>query len=424
MATVSYEDASSNPGALVAWAQEKFGRLIGAYAPTDTELLAVLNYFHGHPGAPTDAFVNIIAAQRKSSAAPGVPAAAAQGAATPKRRPTDPSITDSPTAPTAASTATPAAGAKALPKGVSADGTGLFAPGLPPEAYGKTGQADATWLAKHGNVPAVKDWITKNITGPQGQSQSAILGQFAGDTPVYIQSPITSAPNANLPGATRGRLGREDQLATGTGDTTGGILGSTYQDVMTGLYKLDDAGLKALKQRLWAGGFYPSGTDKSITDSPIPDVATRTAYEIAVQQSARLAEAGHRVTVDSIIAGGNPDPSKATGAATTGPYTITNPADLETALQSAAQERLGRDLTKAEIGNFASLYQGMEAQSSQRYAAAGRNNQEIGIVAPPSPGSASTDYLDQKFAAQEQAYGAVRRQQEFFGMLGPIAGHG
>jgi rRNA maturation endonuclease Nob1 len=126
--------------------------------------------------------------------------------------------------------------------------------------------------------------------------------------------------------------------------------------------------------------------------------------------------------VQQVIALGNPDPQKNTGASANGPFTITNPADLKEALQSAAQERLGENLSDADIKKFSALYNGMESQASLRQQAAANANAQTSIVAPASPTAAADDYIQQHYANQMQSYGAISRQQAFFNLLGPAVG--
>lgn len=390
---------------LSQWALKKFGQgTLEQLAPTLPELEKLYEYDHAHPGLTGAGLAANLAAERtQTEGGNRVPPPTAQGVGGQDSVLTGPDV-----------------GAFQHPgAGILSDARGA----TPTAATATTPTSSSPSTAASKAVPTPGSFGAQAAAALKKSSStgaSAVLGTFNADTPVYVD-----APGNPIQGRARQRLSPEDQLAGGTGDRgagarAGGIESTNYHDVVAGIYKMDDSGLKALKQRLWAGGFYPPGTDKKILDSAIPDLLTRKAYEVAVQQAARLAEVGKQTTVDDVIASGNPDPSNATGAAATGPYTITNPADLKTALNSAAQERLGRDLTKEEIGNFASLYQGMESQSSQRYAAAGRNNQELAVVSPPSTGAAAQDYLDTHFAAQEQGYGAVRRQFEFYDMLGGL----
>lgn len=350
---------------LQAWARAKFGALVDQYQPTEQELAHIEDYYKQHPGAPTTTFVNLLASSRGTRQGPMPVTPGQAGQAGVPAPPASPSLWD---------TASQVAGGAAKK----------------PTTTGA--QSLSAQIAA-----ALKD---QGATGGAGPSMDA----FDPKATVYIDG---TAPVSQVP--TPGGL-----HAPGTSAPEA----TTFQDVLTGLYKMDDPSLKALKQRLWAGGFYPPGTDKSIVDSSVPDVKTRNAYLLAVQQSARLAEAGHQTTVSEVIALGNPDPADATGAAALGPYTITNPADLKEALQSAAQERLGMNLSPDEIKKYSALYQGMEAQSSIRAQALGRNNQQGAVLAPPSAAAGAQDYIDQHFAAQEQGYGSVQRMFEFQHMLG------
>lgn len=365
------------PNRLLAWAENKFGQLVGQYKPSTQELARIEAYYKQHPGAPAEEFVTLLAAQRQGQlhqgpmpVAPGTPGVAG--------------VLASPTTPTTDATGTPVVQSTAGP-----------APAAKP-------------AAPAGSLSAQ---IAAALKGQQSTT-SAVLDNFAGTTPVWVDQPPTGFGQSS-PDTVRDPLRRI--APSGPAAIT-----STYQDVLTEMYKMDAASLKALKQQLWAGGFYPAGTDKSVVDSATPDVKTRNAYLIAVQQAARLAEAGKQTTVSQVIAMGNPDPAKAVGASAYGPYTITNPADLKSALNSAAQTMLGQDLTEADIKKFSALYQGMEAQSSIRAQAAGANNQTIGIVAPPTTSAAAQDYIQTHLANQADAYGAVSRQQAFYGMLGAI----
>lgn len=360
------------------WAEQKFGRLVSERQLTDAELFDLWDYYRQHPGAPDSAAVSVIDQARKN---------------VPK-----PAPTPAATAAAAKQSATSTAGKNAAQGAALAGDNEVLSAAidaLPPEALDpKSPTGDGlnwTYIASHTNDPAVKALLQARRGGGDA---TAVLDKFDAKTPVYVTA--------------------------SSGHPTSGGAQSTYGQVLTDFYKMDAGNLKALKQRLWDGGFYPAGTSADVVNSSVPDVATKTAYEIAVQQAARLAEAGQPWTVDAVIASGNPDPAKATGASTIGPYYITNPADLKTALNSAAQERLGRDLAPDEISTFAKLYQGMEAQSSTRYQAANRNNQQLGVVNAPAPSSAAQDYLDTHFRDQEQAYGAVHRQFAFYDLLGGL----
>lgn len=402
---------------LVSWAIQKFGPTVQQLAPNAAELQAVYAYYQSHPGAPTNEITNLLAAQRSRAKTAAGPQPASSGSPSlwddlkgllPGNSPTfggqspDLSVGAPPsTTPAPDPTAAAPSGGYMIP--LPASSATATKPGANPPVGSLAAQAAAALKAAGAGSTA---------GGPS-------LDNFDANSKVFIDG---NTPHPTSGGGGTNRYRDPGDQITGTTMSTGAPPeASTLQDVMTGIYKMDAAALLALKKQLWAGGFYPAGTDPSVISSSVPDVQTRNAYLLAAQQSARLAEAGKTTTIAQIIAMGNPDPAKSTGASSLGPYSITSPVDLKSALQSAAQSHLGRDLTPAEEGDFAKLYNGMEAQSSIRSQAAAGNNQQVGIVSPPSPGASAEDYLAQHFAGQQQAYGAVQRQQAFYSMLGAIA---
>lgn len=101
--------------------------------------------------------------------------------------------------------------------------------------------------------------------------------------------------------------------------------------------------------------------------------------------------------------------------------TLTNPVDLEQAVQSAAKERLGRKLRQNEVKKFVALYQGMERGTNARMNAAADRAEEGGdttMVNPASGPAAVDQYIDANFAQEEAGQSAY----DYLGALRNLIG--
>lgn len=111
--------------------------------------------------------------------------------------------------------------------------------------------------------------------------------------------------------------------------------------------------------------------------------------------------------------------------------TYTNPDDLKNAVNSAAENILGRHLTDSEAASFQSMFHGVEkTYNDQRWAQdlSAFNNQSStpntapAAVAPPSPTAAAQNYMD-----SSPAFGQERTNQllgSYIGVLRNMTGLG
>lgn len=187
---------------------------------------------------------------------------------------------------------------------------------------------------------------------------------------------------------------------------------------LKGLYAMSPVDLADLQHRLWSQGWYSGtkATDPSMIQYGHPDAATLNAYISVLGETARYNYAGKHIGIDGVIDLGSPDAATAK-AAQGQPYVTTNPADLQSALKSQAQQMLGRDPSAADLAAFQSSYLGQEDAARRQLIAAGTANQTVGVTGPPSPTAGAEQYIDAHNLVDRVAYGAAARQQAFYAML-------
>lgn len=93
------------------------------------------------------------------------------------------------------------------------------------------------------------------------------------------------------------------------------------------------------------------------------------------------------------------------------PLSLTDPAELEQTLQSAAQQDLGRNLSKAEVGVFVKAFHGKE-RSAYNSAGAG------GTYTSPSVSGQALDEVDAGHSAEEGQKLTASYMDEISSMLG------
>lgn len=149
-----------------------------------------------------------------------------------------------------------------------------------------------------------------------------------------------------------------------------------------------------MQNRLFKAGFYGSHQP------------AKGAFTVADQQAMMTALSGYvsivnngtsnGITFDqylaSVIAGGGLNGGG--GGPTRAPLQLTDPTQLEGALQQASQSALGRDLSKSELSHFVAAFHGLE-RNAYNQAGAGHT------VTPPDISGQAKNAVDTRHAAEE-----------------------
>lgn len=274
--------------------------------------------------------------------------------------------------------------------------------GAAPAAVPNTPNPDAASALKSTGNPAIDAAITKAL------SQGA-----AGGTINYWSSSGVD-PTAPVLGTQRAKPFQGLHPSA----THQEAVSKTADAWLKGLYAMSPVDLADLQHRLWSQGWYSGtkATDPSMIQYGHPDAATLNAYISVLGETARYNYAGKHIGIDGVIDLGSPD-AKTAKAAQGQPYVTTNPADLQSALKSQAQQMLGRDPTAADLAAFQSSYLGQEDAARRQLIAAGIANRTEGVTGPPSPTAGAEQYIDTHDLTDRIAYGAAARQQAFYSML-------
>jgi len=173
-----------------------------------------------------------------------------------------------------------------------------------------------------------------------------------------------------------------------------------------------DTDVAELQRRLWAGGFYPPGTDPAEIALGDRDPYTDKAWQNAIERAGKFKAAGQKKTLDEVI-----DEAiglrKGSGADTTGTgrqplvVELVNPEDLKYYAQRTAVATLGRALRPDEINRFVSSFHASQQASqtqayNQRGAAGGQT------VSAPSPAVAAEQFARQTDPTAAGAHDVVR----------------
>lgn len=198
---------------------------------------------------------------------------------------------------------------------------------------------------------------------------------------------------------------------TGLGKSESSILGrSTSPNVKSldaanaAFYGLTPQQLAEFQSRIVSSGI---ARDRDILWGDYDDT-TFKVWQAINERSARFYAAGQSRTPSEVldmIAAAQTGMGMEEGEQRTGDISRkTSSLDLEAVVQNAAQQRLGRKLSKKEAAKFAQIYGGVEdtynrqANSASRAAAEGADST---IVAPADPSVAADQYLDADFAQEE-----------------------
>lgn len=148
----------------------------------------------------------------------------------------------------------------------------------------------------------------------------------------------------------------------------------------------------------------------------------------------QMRQASGQADPNGLPAGSGSGGGSAQPTAPTRTDVYTNPEDVKSAVNSAAENILGRRLTDSEVASFQSLFHGMEktyndqafAQQMSQYQQNVSNsttpNTAPALTKPPAPSEAATNYMD-----QSPAFGQERTTQllgSYIGVLRNIVGLG
>lgn len=182
--------------------------------------------------------------------------------------------------------------------------------------------------------------------------------------------------------------------------------------------------LETLQRRLWAGGFYPPGTDPTEVPLGTVDPWTEKAWLGLVDQAAKYKNAGRDLTIWEILdEGANIRNESGLGGDASGSgraplvVELSNPEDLKYYAQKTAVGTLGRALRPDELERFVSSFHGSQrAAQTQAYGQAGGVGGSV--VSAPNPTTAAESFARQAAPVEAGAHDYVRVFDAFSKMLG------
>lgn len=164
------------------------------------------------------------------------------------------------------------------------------------------------------------------------------------------------------------------------------------------LYSTDAKAYLAFQQALYAGGFYGSMSTQSIPWGSDPTGATFDAWKRVLIAAQQAQSAGLSITPQQVLERGIQQRKDAgTGAVPKAPLVIqtTDPATLTGLVQRAAQDALGRNLSKEEVGKFiASFHSQEQAFSRKKYAAEQDTTGKTFEFTSPDPTAQATEFVE------------------------------
>lgn len=184
----------------------------------------------------------------------------------------------------------------------------------------------------------------------------------------------------------------------------------------------DEREVTELQRRLWAGGFYPPGTQMEDITPGLPDTHTAKAWQTLLDRSANYYASGKQMTVWEVLdEGANIGGPGAGGRGGDGGAPLvtelTNPEDLRYVAQRVAVSTLGRPLRDDEINRFVSSFHGSQ-QSAQAQAYNLGGGAGGTVVGAPDASSAAAAFAQQAAPVEASAHGAVKVFDVLSGLLG------
>lgn len=268
-----------------------------------------------------------------------------------------------------------------------------------PSGPADTVKADAQSAVDKIGDPALSAFISQALAG--GPTSSANVSYW---------NNLGVDPQAQI-------LGVDYRAQHGYGPVPSYTTQQTADEWLGSLYKMSPTDLAEVQHKLWQQGWYEgtNATNEAQVNYGRPDAATLEAYGLALAETARYNHAGRDIGIDDVIKLGSPTKGQAKG--TGSPFEKTNPADLKVALQSEAQQNLGRDVSDADVAAFSGQFLGQEDAARRALIGAQGANQTVGVTGTASPTAGADEYIDTHHLADKVAYGAAVRQQAFFSML-------
>lgn len=180
------------------------------------------------------------------------------------------------------------------------------------------------------------------------------------------------------------------------------------------LFGSDPKAYLAFQQALFAGGFYGAASAKSIPWGSDPAGATYDAWKRVLSAAQQAQAAGIRLTPDEVLARG-------AQAGTSGPQAkapmviqTTDPALLAGLVQRAAQDALGRNLSKAEVDSFVQSFHNQErAYSQKRYQAEQNTTGASFELSSPDASAQAQQFVEQGHPAEA----ANNMEADYIGVL-------
>jgi hypothetical protein len=223
---------------------------------------------------------------------------------------------------------------------------------------------------------------------------------------------------------------REEGITTGAGfpgTTTRGQLPVIFKEshAEKHIYNIKDDEVAELQRRLWAGGFYPPGTNPDEVALGDRDPYTEKAWLNAIDRAAKFKGAGRDLTIWEVIdmganlrKEGGLDGDGSGGSGRQPLVTeLANPDDLKYYAQRTAVATLGRALRPDEIERFVSSFHNAQSVAqSAAYTAAGASGGQV--VGAPSPTVAAETFARQAAPVEASAHDTVKVFDVVSKMLG------
>lgn len=251
------------------------------------------------------------------------------------------------------------------------------------------GAEDGQWDPAQGGAPGTGSTTTS------AQKSLWDLNGLNPDTPIIVSYGSKTPKNLDP---------YDTQIADASRAAQPGKAGDLVKRPIT-LYGSDPKAYLALQQALFAGGFYGSTPVGSIPWGTDPQGATYDAWKKVLVAAQQAQDSGINVTPDQILQQGIKEhtAAKAAEPVPKNPLAIqlTDPSQIASSAQSAAQAVLGRNLSDEEVMHFISEYHAAETTYSKQ--AYETNNDQTGgthVLTQPSLSGTIDTELHQKHGTE------------------------
>lgn len=190
-----------------------------------------------------------------------------------------------------------------------------------------------------------------------------------------------------------------------------------------GLFKMSDAELRKLQERLYQGGFYGAQTSRADIDWGNVDETTLAAYNVLLTRAANFGLAGVSVTLDEVLAkagkgGGGPKGEKKQ------PFNpqLADPDDLKLVFRIASTAVLGRAVDDAELEQLAVTYRQRQLEALQTNYDMTSAEQAGQLATVPDPQTYAQNEMWRTRPGEAGARELRGYMDEFVGLLDGVGG--